>query len=140
MQGQESQIRAALDKHWQASASGDVDTEHEIYADDSICEYRRSGDRIVVPATLKAMRCHHPGKASVPPRAGMISGSVMNGPTPIMYIMFSVMALGNPISRSSCGAAGLLPAGARSSSAGGMGSRAIVSPLYQITSRYTGSS
>lgn len=32
----EDQVRAALDKHWQASASGDLDTEHEIYADDSI--------------------------------------------------------------------------------------------------------
>jgi len=61
---QESQIRAALDKHWQASASGDVDTEHEIYADDSVCDYPQSGERILGPANLKALRSHHPGKPS----------------------------------------------------------------------------
>src|SRR6201995_601575 len=63
-QDQESQIRAPLDKHWQASASGDVDTEHEIYAEDSICDYPQSGERILGPANLKALRSHHPGKPS----------------------------------------------------------------------------
>src|SRR5277367_925200 len=63
-QEQEAQIRAALDKHWQASASGDVDTEHEIYADDSICDYPQSGERILGPKNLKALRSHHPGKPS----------------------------------------------------------------------------
>lgn len=61
---QEAQIRAALDKHWQASASGDIDTEHEIYADDSICDYPQSGERILGPKNLKALRRHHPGKPS----------------------------------------------------------------------------
>jgi len=61
---QEAQIRAALDKHWQASASGDLDTEHEIYADDSICDYPQSGERILGPKNLKALRGHHPGKPS----------------------------------------------------------------------------
>src|ERR1700748_827656 len=60
----EAQIRAALDIHWQASASGDVDTEHEIYAEDSICDYPQSGERILGPANLKALRSHHPGKPS----------------------------------------------------------------------------
>ena len=60
----ETQILAALDRHWQASASGDVDTEHEIYAEDSICDYPQSGERILGPANLKALRSHHPGKPS----------------------------------------------------------------------------
>jgi len=60
----EAKIHAALDKHWQASASGDVDTEHEIYADDSICDYPQSGERILGPKNLKALRSHHPGKPS----------------------------------------------------------------------------
>ena len=60
----EDQIRAVLDKHWQASASGDLDTEHEIYADDSICDYPQSGERILGPTNLKALRGHHPGKPS----------------------------------------------------------------------------
>ena len=60
----EDQIRAVLGKHWQASASGDIDTEHEIYAEDSICDYPQSGERILGPANLKALRGHHPGKPS----------------------------------------------------------------------------
>ena len=61
---QEEQIRAALDKHWQASASGDVDTEHEIYLDDAICDYPQSGERILGRKNLQALRSHHPGKPS----------------------------------------------------------------------------
>lgn len=61
---QEEQIRAALDIHWRASASGDVNTEHEIYADDSICDYPQSGERILGRKNLQALRSHHPGKPS----------------------------------------------------------------------------
>jgi ketosteroid isomerase-like protein len=32
---QEEQIRQALNTHWRASAAGDADTEHDIYADDA---------------------------------------------------------------------------------------------------------
>lgn len=55
-------IHAALNAHWQASASGDLNAEHDIYADDSICEYPQSGERIVGRANLQALRGHHPGK------------------------------------------------------------------------------
>ena len=41
--------------------------------------------------------------ACEPPMATTTSGRVMNGPTPIMFIMFSEMALPNPIFRSSAG-------------------------------------
>ena len=43
---QEKQIREALNKHWQASAAGDADAEHDIYDDDAICDYPQSGERI----------------------------------------------------------------------------------------------
>src|ERR1700689_1691997 len=33
---QEEQIREALNKHWHASAAGDANAEHDIYADDAI--------------------------------------------------------------------------------------------------------
>jgi hypothetical protein len=56
--------RVALDRHWAASASGDQDTEHAIYADDSICDYPQSAERIVGRANLQALRSHHPGKPS----------------------------------------------------------------------------
>jgi ketosteroid isomerase-like protein len=61
---QEDQIRAALNAHWQASAAGDADAEHEIYADDAICDYPQSGERILGRKNLQALRSHHPGKPS----------------------------------------------------------------------------
>ena len=61
---QEGQVRADLNKHWQASAAGDVDAEHEIYADDAICDYPQSGERILGRSNLQALRSHHPGKPS----------------------------------------------------------------------------
>ena len=61
---EEQKIREALDAHWQASASGDADTEHDIYADDAICDYPQSGERILGRKNLQALRTHHPGKPS----------------------------------------------------------------------------
>ena len=61
---EDERIREALHAHWQASAAGDVDAEHEIYADDAICDYRQSGERILGRANLQALRSHHPGKPS----------------------------------------------------------------------------
>lgn len=61
---QEDQIRADLNKHWQASAAGDAEAEHEIYADDAICDYPQSGERILGRKNLQALRSHHPGKPS----------------------------------------------------------------------------
>ena len=61
--GQEG-IRAALERHWSASAAGDQDAEHEIYADDAICDYPQSGERIIGRQNLQALRSHHPAKPS----------------------------------------------------------------------------
>ncbi|HET7106868.1 MAG TPA: nuclear transport factor 2 family protein [Candidatus Acidoferrum sp.] len=61
---QEEQIRAALDAHWNASAAGDANAEHEIYEDDAICDYPQSGERILGRRNLQALRSHHPGKPS----------------------------------------------------------------------------
>ena len=60
----EEQIREALEAHWRASAEGDVEAEHDIYADDSICDYPQSGERILGRRNLQALRSHHPGKPS----------------------------------------------------------------------------
>ena len=60
----EEEIRAAIERHWSASAVGDQDTEHDIYADDAICDYPRSGERIIGRQNLQALRSHHPGKPS----------------------------------------------------------------------------
>jgi ketosteroid isomerase-like protein len=61
---QEDQIRGALNAHWDASAAGEVSAEHDIYADDAICDYPQSGERIFGRKNLQALRSHHPGKPS----------------------------------------------------------------------------
>src|SRR6202034_3556502 len=52
MQGEP--IREALNRHWQASAAGDADAEHDIYVDDVICDYPQSGERILGRSNLQA--------------------------------------------------------------------------------------
>jgi hypothetical protein len=61
---QEEQIREALNAHWRASAACDANVEHEIYADDAVCDYPQSGERIHGRSNLQALRSHHPGKPS----------------------------------------------------------------------------
>ena len=39
-------IRAALQRHWEASDAGDFAAEHEIYREDAVLEYPQSGERI----------------------------------------------------------------------------------------------
>ena len=56
--------RVAMDQHWAASASGDVETEHQIYDDNVLCEYPQSGEKIRGRRNLQALRGHHPGKPS----------------------------------------------------------------------------
>jgi SnoaL-like protein len=58
----EQEIQAALNQHWAASASGDQNVEHEIYADDVVRDYPQSGERIPGRRNLQALRGHHPGK------------------------------------------------------------------------------
>lgn len=61
---EEEQIPEALNAHWQASAAGDINAEHDIYDDDVICDYPQSGERIIGRSNLQALRSHHPGKPS----------------------------------------------------------------------------
>ncbi len=59
---EEQQIRAALNRHWTASARGDLEAEHDIYQADVICDYPQSGERIHGRRNLQALRSHHPAK------------------------------------------------------------------------------
>jgi hypothetical protein len=61
---EDEQILAVLNAHWQASAAGDINAEHDIYDDDVICDYPQSGERIFGRNNLQALRGHHPGKPS----------------------------------------------------------------------------
>lgn len=60
----EEAIRAALERHWSASAAGDQEVGHDIYGDDAICDYPQSGERIIGRRNLQALRSHHPDKPS----------------------------------------------------------------------------
>ena len=39
-------VRAALQRHWDASDAGDFEAEHDIYREDAVLEYPQSGERI----------------------------------------------------------------------------------------------
>ena len=58
------EIRAALERHWAASAAGDQDAEHEIYHDEAIVEYPQSGECIRGRHNVQALRSQHPAKPS----------------------------------------------------------------------------
>ena len=58
----DASTRARLEQHWAASESGDIDTEHAIYADDAILDYPQSGERFRGPAKIKAQRGGHPAE------------------------------------------------------------------------------
>ena len=60
----DSTTRSRITEHWNASELGDIDTEHAIYAEDAICDYPQSGERILGRSNLQALRSHHPGKPS----------------------------------------------------------------------------
>jgi hypothetical protein len=55
-------IRAALERHWNASDAGDFDAEHEIYRDDAILDYPQSGERLHGRAAIRESRLLQPAK------------------------------------------------------------------------------
>jgi ketosteroid isomerase-like protein len=61
---EDEKIREVLNAHWQASAVGDLDAEHDIYDEDAVCDYPQSGERIHGRSNLQALRSHHPDKPS----------------------------------------------------------------------------
>jgi hypothetical protein len=59
---EDQEIDTVLNQHWAASASGDQDAEHDIYADDVVCDYPQSGERILGRYNLQTLRSHHPDR------------------------------------------------------------------------------
>jgi len=67
----EEEMRAAVERHWRASAARDQGAEHEIYAEDVISVFPQAGDRIVrqnlglcaatIPLTVWVPRRSDPG-------------------------------------------------------------------------------
>jgi ketosteroid isomerase-like protein len=58
----DAERRGAVQSHHAASATGDMDAVHAIYADDVVVEYPQSGERIVGRANLRALRESYPAK------------------------------------------------------------------------------
>jgi hypothetical protein len=56
----DDEVRAALQRHWDASDVNDFDTEHEIYRADAILDYPQSGERIRGRANIQASRTAQP--------------------------------------------------------------------------------
>jgi hypothetical protein len=59
----EEHIREALAVHRRASASGNPDKEHVVYANDAICDFPQSGEGILGCRTMQPLP-RHPGKPS----------------------------------------------------------------------------
>jgi SnoaL-like protein len=58
----DAKTRARIEQHWTASESGDIDTEHAIYADDAILDYPQSGERFAGRSKIQAQRGGHPAE------------------------------------------------------------------------------
>jgi SnoaL-like domain len=56
----DSETRARIVRHWEASERGDIDTEHAIYAADAILDYPQSGERFRGRSRIQAQRGGHP--------------------------------------------------------------------------------
>ena len=58
-------VRAALQRHWEASDASDFEREHEIYADDAVLDYPQSGERIRGRRSIQESRTIQPNKKRV---------------------------------------------------------------------------
>ena len=55
-------MRAALQRHWDASDANDFNVEHEIYHEDAVLDYPQSGERIRGRRNIQESRTVQPNK------------------------------------------------------------------------------
>ena len=55
-------VRAALQRHWEASDANDFEAEHEIYREDAVLDYPQSGERIHGRNNIRESRFVQPNK------------------------------------------------------------------------------
>jgi hypothetical protein len=55
-------VRAALERHWDASDASDFKVEHEIYREDAVLDYPQSGERIRSRHNIQESRFAQPNK------------------------------------------------------------------------------
>jgi len=58
----DADIRARIQRHWEASERGDVEVEHAIYAADAILDYPQSGERFRGRSRIQAQRGGNPAE------------------------------------------------------------------------------
>jgi len=58
----EKDLRLALERHWDASDTGDFEVEHEIYREDAVLDYPQSGERIRGRRNIQESRYVQPNK------------------------------------------------------------------------------
>jgi hypothetical protein len=58
----DSETRARIVEHWQASERDDIDAENAIYAVEAILDYPQSGERFRGRAKIRAQRGGHPAE------------------------------------------------------------------------------
>lgn len=58
----DAEVRARIQRHWEASERGEVDAEHAIYAEDAILDYPQSGERFRGRSKIQAQRGGHPAE------------------------------------------------------------------------------
>jgi hypothetical protein len=56
------EIRATLDRHWEATVALDLDGVHKIYHDDVVVEFPQSGERILGKQNIYELRAHYSSK------------------------------------------------------------------------------
>ena len=59
---EDSDIRAALNRHWAASDADNFEAEHQIYQEDAVLEYPQSGERIRGRKHIQASRTVQPNR------------------------------------------------------------------------------
>jgi hypothetical protein len=69
-------IRAALERHWDASDASDFDVEHEIYRDDAVLDYPQSGERIRGRRNIQESRAVQPNRKRFTVRRMIGSGDL----------------------------------------------------------------
>jgi hypothetical protein len=55
-------VRAALQRHWDASDASDFEVEHQIYREDAVLDYPQSGERIHGRRNIQESRTVQPNK------------------------------------------------------------------------------
>ena len=58
------EIRATLDRYWEATMAHDLERVHEFYHDDVVVEFPQSGERIRGKHNIYELRAHYPAKVT----------------------------------------------------------------------------